>query len=90
MLIKCELLAKTGDTDEAKNVLRQLEGTGTSTSDTNYLRGLIELYSGDSTKAKKFFQEGLKYDPENDKLKKIHKNATKGEQLKEKGNELLK
>lgn len=48
------------------------------------------MYSGDSTKAKKFFTEGLKYDPDNQKLKTILNNAKKGEQLKEKGNDLLK
>ena len=90
LLIKCELLAKTGDTDEAKNVLKNAEGSGASTGDINYLRGLIELYSGDSGKAKKYFMEGLKYDPDNEKLKKTYNNAKKGEQLKEKGNELLK
>lgn len=56
LLIKCELLAKTGDTDEAKNVLRQVEGSGGTNTDVNYLKGLIELYSGDSGKAKKHFQ----------------------------------
>ena len=41
LLIKCELLAKTGDTDEAKNILRMVEGNNGSSSDINYLKGLI-------------------------------------------------
>lgn len=46
-------------------MLRMLEGSGGSSTDVNYLKGLIELYSGDSGKAKRHFQEGLKYDPDN-------------------------
>lgn len=82
LIIKCELLSKTGDTAEARNVLRTLENGGASNSDLNYVKGLIELYDGDSTKAKKFFTEGLKYDPDNQKLKTVLNNAKKGEQLK--------
>lgn len=33
-----------------------IEGSSAPVSDINYLRGLIELYSGDSNKAKKYFQ----------------------------------
>ena len=66
--------------------MRRLENGGVSNGELNYLRGLIELYSGDSGKAKKFFMEGLKFDPDNQKLKTVLNNAKKGEQLKEKGN----
>jgi len=59
-------------------MLRSLENGGVSNSDLNYLKGLIELYSGDSIKAKKFFTEGLKFDPDNLKLKAILNNAKKG------------
>ena len=49
-------MAKTGDIDEAKNVIKTIESNGSTASDINYLKGLIELYSGDSNKAKRFFQ----------------------------------
>lgn len=28
-----------------------------------YLKGIIELYSGDSSKAKSYFSEGIRLDP---------------------------
>lgn len=30
-----------------------------------YLKGIIELYSGDSAKAKSYFSEGMRLNPEN-------------------------
>lgn len=51
--MKVEMLAKTGATDEAKTLLRTVGGSG---PDGYYLQGIIELYSGDSAKAKKLFQ----------------------------------
>ena len=35
-----------------------------------YLKGLIELYSGDSAKAKSYFSEGIRLDPSNEKCHK--------------------
>ena len=35
-----------------------------------YLKGLIELYSGDSAKAKGYFSEGMRLDPKNAKCHK--------------------
>jgi len=31
--------------------------------ETMYLKGLLELYSGDSAKAKSYFSEGIRLDP---------------------------
>ena len=50
----------------------------------------MELNSGDSNKAKKYFIEGMRLDPDNDKIRKSLTKAKKGEALKEKGNELIK
>jgi hypothetical protein len=42
-----------------------------------YLKGLVELYSGDSAKAKTYFSEGIKLDPENAKCQKALVKANK-------------
>lgn len=55
-----------------------------------YLKGIIELYSGDSAKAKSYFSEGIRLDPENAKCQKALNKATKCEKFKEEGNELIK
>jgi hypothetical protein len=55
-----------------------------------YVKGLIELNSGDSNRAKKFFSEGMRLDPDNQKIRQSLLKAKKGEALKEKGNELIK
>lgn len=55
-----------------------------------YLKGIIELYGGESGRAKKFFTEGLRLDPDNQKCKKALYTAKKCEQLKEEGNEFIK
>jgi DnaJ family protein C protein 7 len=60
-LNKVECLAKTGETDEARNLLNSLHNE--NTPDFYYLKGIIELYSGDSTKAKKYFSDGMRLDP---------------------------
>jgi DnaJ family protein C protein 7 len=52
---------KTGETDEARNLLNSLHNE--NTPDFYYLKGIIELYSGDSTKAKKYFSDGMRLDP---------------------------
>ena len=60
-LYKIEALAKTGVTDEALTLLKSVPNS--ADPDLSYLKGIIELYSGDSAKAKKFFIEGLQLDP---------------------------
>lgn len=37
--------------------------------DVSYLKGIVELYSGDSAKAKNYFMEGLQRDPDHAKCK---------------------
>lgn len=55
-----------------------------------YLKGIIELYSGDSAKAKSYFSEGIRLDPENSKCQKALSKANKCERFKEEGNQLIK
>ena len=52
-LHKIECLAKTGATDDALKELNSLDNQ--KTPETLYLKGLVELYSGKSAKAKTFF-----------------------------------
>ena len=89
LIIKTEILAKMGEIDEANSNFRKIDST-TRQAEAMYLKGLIELNSGDSNKAKKFFLEGMKYDPDNQKIRQVLLKAKKGEALKEKGNELIK
>ncbi len=42
-----------------------------------YLKGIIELYSGDSAKAKHYFSEGIRLDPENATCQKALNKAKK-------------
>ena len=60
-------MAKTGVTDEALTLLKSIPSS--ADPDISYLKGIIELYSGDSGKAKKYFLEGLQLDPEHRKCK---------------------
>lgn len=53
-LYKVEVLALKGMTEEALTLLKSVSAAG-SNPDIFYLKGLIELYSGDSAKAKNFF-----------------------------------
>lgn len=55
-----------------------------------YLKGIIELYQGNSERAKKVLIDGMKLDPDSKKCREALKNAKKCEELKEKGNEFLK
>jgi DnaJ family protein C protein 7 len=48
-----------------------------------YLKGIIELYSGDSGKAKKFFIEGMRLDPDHNGCRLALIKAKKCEQLKD-------
>jgi hypothetical protein len=53
---KVECLAKTGDTTEALTLFKQLKvGLDQNCPDFWYLKGIIELYGGESGRAKKFF-----------------------------------
>lgn len=47
-----------------------------------YLKGIIELYGGDSLRAKKLFAEGMRLDPDNQKCRLALNKAKKCEQLK--------
>ena len=47
-----------------------------------YLKGLLELYSGDSAKAKTYFTEGIRLDPENTKCQRALAKANKCERFK--------
>jgi hypothetical protein len=47
-----------------------------------YLKGLLELYSGDSAKTKTYFTEGIRLDPENTKCQRALAKANKCEKFK--------
>lgn len=85
--MKVEMLAKTGQLDEARSLIRSIDSSG---PDSYYLKGIIELYGGDSAKAKKLFQEGMRLDPDNKKCRISLDKAKKSEQYKERGNDLIK
>ena len=52
-MYRVEALAKTGETDEATTLLKSIPAS--VDPDVSYLKGIIELYGGDSGKAKKHF-----------------------------------
>ena len=85
---RVECLAKTGQTHEAKDLLSSIHNE--NTPDFFYLKGIIELYSGDSNKAKKHFADGLRLDPDNHKCQRALNKAKRCEAFKEEGNELIK
>ena len=84
---KVECLAKIGQTEEAGQLLSSMHSE--NTPEYFYLKGIIELYNGNSEKAKKLFSDGLRLDPENVKCKKSLNKAKQCESFKEQGNELL-
>jgi DnaJ family protein C protein 7 len=85
---RVECLAKTGQTNEANDLLNSIHNE--NTPDFFYLKGIIELYSGDSNKAKKHFADGLRLDPDNHKCQRALNKAKKCEAYKEEGNKLIK
>ena len=88
---KVECLAKTGETTEALTLVKSIRvGMDQQNPDFWYLKGIIELYGGESGRAKKFFVEGMRLDPDNQKCKKALHNAKQCEKLKEEGNEFIK
>ena len=58
--------------------------------DLYYLKGICELYAGNSEKAYKLFKEGMRLDPDNNKCRLALKTAKKCEELKECGNAAIK
>jgi DnaJ family protein C protein 7 len=87
-LYKVECLAKLGQTNEASQLLSSMHNE--NTPDFFYLKGIIELYNGDSVKAKKYFADGIRLDPENVKCQKALHKAKRCEVYKDEGNELIK
>lgn len=79
-LLRVECLAKTGQTNEANSLLSSIHNE--NTPDFYYLKGIIELYSGDSNKAKKHFSDGIRLDPENIKCQRALNKAKKCEAYK--------
>lgn len=82
-MFKVECLAKTGDTAGALTLLKSIPAVSNSNPDFWYLKGIIELYGGESARAKKFFVEGMRLDPDNNKCRLALNKAKKCEQLKE-------
>lgn len=87
-MYKAETLAKLGQTDEAQQLLNTIHGE--NSPEFYYLKGIISLYNGDSVKAKTFFADGLKLDPENVKCQRALNKAKRCEAYKEQGNDLIK
>lgn len=88
---KVECLAKTGDTIDALTLVKTIRvGLDQQSPDFWYLKGIIELYGGESGRAKKFFAEGMRLDPDHKKCRLALNTAKKCEQLKEEGNEFIK
>jgi DnaJ homolog subfamily C member 7 len=79
-LLRVECLAKTGQTNEANSLLSSIHNE--NTPDFYYLKGIIELYSGDSNKAKKHFSDGIRLDPDNIKCQKALNKAKRCEAYK--------
>lgn len=63
-MYKVQSLAKTGDTADALTLIKTIPIAHTGNPDFWYLKGIIELYGGDSSRAKKYFAEGLRLDPD--------------------------
>lgn len=79
-----ECLAKTGDTTEALTLAKSIRvGLDQHCPDFWYLKGIIELYGGESGRAKKFFSEGMRLDPDHKKCRSALITAKRCEQLKE-------
>jgi DnaJ family protein C protein 7 len=89
-MYKVEALAKTGDTIEAQTLIKQIPLANASNPDFWYLKGIIDLYDGESARAKKLFTEGMRLDPDNTKCRLALNKAKKCEHLKEEGNEFIK
>jgi DnaJ family protein C protein 7 len=84
-------LAKTGDTTEALTLVKTIRvGLDQQCPDFWYLKGIIELYGGESARAKKYFAEGMRLDPDHKKCRLALNNAKQCEKLKEEGNEFIK
>lgn len=84
---KVEFLAKTGETTDALTLLKTIRvGIDQSVPEFWYLKGIIELYGGESSRAKKFFTEGMRLDPDHKKCRLALNTAKKCELLKEEGN----
>ena len=66
-----------------------LQSSYGTTPDVYYLKGLIEMYNGNSEKAKSVLIDAMRIDPDNTKCRDLLKRAKLSEQLKQKGNQLL-
>jgi len=81
---KVECLAKTGDTTDALTLLKTIKvGIDQQCPDFWYLKGIIELYGGESSRAKKFFGEGMRLDPDHKKCRLSLNTAKQCERLKD-------
>lgn len=81
-MFKVECMAKTGDTSGALTLIKSIPSATAQHPDTWYLKGIIELYGGDSGRARKFFMEGMRLDPDNTKCRLALNKAKNCEKLK--------
>ncbi len=82
-MFKVECMAKMGDTAGALTLLKTIPSATAQHPDYWYLKGIIELYGGDSGRAKKFFMEGMRLDPDNNKCRLALNKSKNCERLKE-------
>lgn len=88
-IVYIECMAKVGETDRASKWLMQLQSEHGSTPDVYYLKSIIDLYNGNSERAKKILLDGMRIDPDNKKCRELLKLVRRCEELKDKGNQLL-
>lgn len=81
-MLKVECLAKNGQTIDAQTLIKTIPLANSSNPDFWYLKGIIELYDGESARAKKLFTEGMRLDPDNNKCRLALNKAKKCEALK--------
>lgn len=89
-IIQVESMIKLGLSQQASNNLTKIQNLIGNVPDLYYLKGLLELYEGNTERAKKILLDGMKLDPDNKKCREALKKARKCEELKDKGNEHLK
>lgn len=68
-MLKVECLAKNGQNVEAQQYIKTIPLANSANPDFWYLKGIIELYDGESARAKKLFTEGMRLDPDNNKCR---------------------
>lgn len=56
-------------TDSANKIFQSIGSDSIANADAYYIKGIIELYSGNSERANKLFRKGMELDPDNSKCR---------------------